>query len=327
LTGPAGISAGISTGLAPAIAAYCRNCRFALGERPGNYCPNCGQETASHPPSPGQQARHFFTEYMTPSGRLVRSLALLVFCPGELTRRYLAGRKRSYVPPLRLYFAASLIFFLAVKLFGAGNLVRSEAVDPGRDEAAATSAAGDDAKTGLQASRPGPIGNVKFDAGEGGWDAPFLATFKCSAKSVQCLKVRKYMQEKYGDAPLRVVAGQVRDRVMSYAPNALFAMLPVFALFTRVLYWRRRMTYGEHFIYAMHLHAFTFLILLAIALLPATIAEWLPLAGMIYFAVAMQRVFGGRWWATMLRYGLIGICYPVLLSFVILLTLAAAVFI
>jgi len=257
----------------------------------------------------------------------MRSLTLLVFRPGELTRRYLAGRKRSYVLPLRLYFGTSLLFFLVVKIFGAGNLVRNEAGDTVRDQSAAISMAESEPKTGLRISKPGPIGKVKFDAGEGGWDAPILATVKCSEDSLQCLKVRKYLQEKYGDAPLRVVAGQVRDRVIGYAPNALFAMLPVFALFTRVLYWRRRMIYGEHFVYAMHVHAFTFLLLLSIALLPAAIADWLPLAGMIYYAAAMQRVFGGRWWTTLLRYGVIGVGYPMLLSLAILLTLAAAVFI
>lgn len=307
--------------------AYCLNCNFVLGEKPGNYCPNCGQETARHPAPVGQLARRYVAEYLLPGGRFFRTLALLLFCPGELTRRYFAGRKRSYLLPLRLYFGASLVFFLVVKIFGAGNFVRNEAGSVARDQAAALSAAADNAKPGLKISKPGPIGNVKFDAGEGGWDAPFLANINCSKDSIQCLKIRAYMHDKYGDAPLRVVGAQVRDRVIGYAPNAMFALLPVFALFTWILYWRRRISYGDHFVYALHVHSFAFLLLLALAQLPAAVGDWLSLAGMVYFAVAMQRVFGGRKWATALRYAVIGICYPILLSIVILLTLAAAVLI
>ena len=303
--------------------AFCRNCNFFLGERPGNYCPHCGQETALKLPPARELVRRLAADIASPRGKLMRTLALLIFWPGELTRRYLAGRKRSYVLPLRLYFGASLVFFLVVKFFGAGSLVGSETGVPAGNAVAP----GNAPKSGLQFSKPGPIGKVRFDQGEGGWDAPFLETVKCSPTSVQCDKVRAYMHDKYGDSSLRVVGRQVRDRVIGYAPNALFALLPVFALFTRLLYWRRPMAYGEHLVYAMHVHAFSFLLLLSIALLPVAAAEWLYLAGMIYFAIAMRRVFGGRWWATLIRYALIGICYPLLLSLAILLTLAAAIFI
>jgi hypothetical protein len=308
-------------------AVYCRNCEYLLGEQPFLYCPNCGQETAVHAPPFRQLARRFVADYLSPRGRLARTLALLLFRPGELTRRYLSGRKGSYVRPLRLYFGASLIFFLTVRVFGPGNLVRNEAGRDAGPQNAATSASNAEPQPHFKITKPGPVAGVKFDAGEGGWDAPFLGNFQCGSNGVQCQKIRAYMREKYGDSPLRVVATQVRDRVMGYAPNAMFAMLPVFALFTRLLYWRRRLPYGEHFVYALHVHAFTFVLLLGMALLPAGLADWLSLAGMIYFAVAMQSVFGGRKWVTALRYALIGICYPVLLSIVILLTLAAAVII
>ena len=60
-------------------------------------------------------------------------------------------------------------------------------------------------------------------------------------------------------------------------------------------------------------HAFAFLLLLAIALANATIGELLYLAGAVSFWRAMWRVFGGRWWATALRFAAIGIVYLVVL--------------
>jgi hypothetical protein len=43
--------------------------------------------------------------------RLWRTLGLLLFRPGTLTRNYLEGRRARYVAPLRLFIAASVIFF------------------------------------------------------------------------------------------------------------------------------------------------------------------------------------------------------------------------
>lgn len=45
-------------------------------------------------------------------------------------------------------------------------------------------------------------------------------------------------------------------------PNAIFLTLPFFAMFTKLLYLRRGYYFGEHFVYALHIHAFTFFMML-----------------------------------------------------------------
>lgn len=303
---------------------YCRNCQFPLAYSSANFCPNCGQDTKDHPPSFWEFVHEFVGHYVAFEGRLVQTLGLLLFWPGELTRRYFAGLKVRYVLPLRLYISASLVFFIVVKLLGAGNLVKSP------DEAAAEAA-----KPPLYQSQDGTVRVGERGApaaritrlDEKQLEKPFVELLQCDPAPTQCNKLKQYLKEKYHDRPAAEVGRQVKDKVISLIPYALFLLMPVFALVTRLLYWRRKLVYGEHMVYALHVHAFSFVLLLAVSLASLGIAEWFWLAGLVYYWIAMQRVFGGRWWATGLRYLLIALGYPFLLSVTIFLTLVVAVFV
>ncbi|MEP7156465.1 MAG: DUF3667 domain-containing protein, partial [Betaproteobacteria bacterium] len=109
---------------------HCRNCQLPLGTASAHYCPNCGQETAPHPPSAGEFIHEFVGHYIALEGPLLRTLGLLFFRPGELTREYLQGRKRRYVLPLRLYLSISLVFFLVMGVIGAVDGTNMKFVRP-----------------------------------------------------------------------------------------------------------------------------------------------------------------------------------------------------
>src|SRR5258706_10458312 len=84
---------------------------------------------------------------------------------------------------------------------------------------------------------------------------------------------------------------QIRHKLISLAPYAAFLLLPVFALLTRVLYWRRGMLYGEHLVYALHIHAFAFFALLLLNLLPEKLVLLLVWAMFIYFFIGLLAFF------------------------------------
>jgi hypothetical protein len=99
----------------------------------------------------------------------------------------------------------------------------------------------------------------------------------------------------------------------------------MFALLTKLIYHRRGLYFGEHMVYALHLHAFTFFALLLMALLPKRPSELLFLAMLGYYFIAMQRFFGGRWWINVIRYGIIGWTHPILLMIVAGVVVSAVV--
>ena len=111
--------------------------------------------------------------------------------------------------------------------------------------------------------------------------------------------------------------------MIANVPYVLFLMLPLFAALTKLLYVGRGLYYGEHVVYALHIHAFTFFGLLIAALVPDFWTPWVLTAVAIYYFIAMKRFFGGGWFTTTLRYGVIATVYPVLLSFAALLVMIA----
>ena len=87
----------------------CPNCGRRHEAPPTPFCPGCGQETTLRPPTLGEFAQQFGGSYLSTEGALWRTLKLLLTRPGALTREYLAGRRRHYVLPLRLYLTASVV--------------------------------------------------------------------------------------------------------------------------------------------------------------------------------------------------------------------------
>ena len=135
----------------------CRNCGSLA---PGRYCAACGQETDIALPSAGRFLREAAGRYIAFDGRLWRSLHALLFRPGHLTREYVAGRRRRYVRPARLFVALSIALFAILRIAAGPSIV----VETTAPRAANTigSAAVDAEKGSLRVDRDF---NVRFDAG------------------------------------------------------------------------------------------------------------------------------------------------------------------
>ncbi|HEX4481913.1 MAG TPA: DUF3667 domain-containing protein [Rudaea sp.] len=133
--------------------------------------------------------------------------------------------------------------------------------------------------------------------------------------------------------------------LFSLLPQVLFVVMPLFALILKIFFIFRRRLYMEHLIIALHSHAFIFLSLLLITLMIAlkmwttTSAPWLatPIDWLIFFAgwwipiylfVMQKRVYKQGWIMTTVKFGVIGICYTIIISmgavFAALISIATA---
>ncbi|MEP6967902.1 MAG: DUF3667 domain-containing protein [Pseudomonadota bacterium] len=88
----------------------CANCGTPLA---GAYCHACGQLAEDFERSIGALLIEVFENVFHTDGRLLRTLPRLAIDPAGLTRDYLAGRRASQMPPLRLFLVVVLLFFLA----------------------------------------------------------------------------------------------------------------------------------------------------------------------------------------------------------------------
>lgn len=124
------------------------------------------------------------------------------------------------------------------------------------------------------------------------------------------------------------------QKVFDLLPGTMFVLLPVVALIFKFWYLFAKRYYIEHLIFALHNHAFIFVALL-LAFLFGLASEWLGNRGLgwassvlfwariatfiwipLYLLVSLRVVYRQGWLLTVLKYGVIGISYVLLLGMV-----------
>ncbi len=265
----------------------CLNCGHALDAPRPKYCPACGQETNLRPPTLGEFAQQFGGSMMAAEGALWRTLVLLFTKPGQLTLEYLAGRRRRYVLPLRLYLTISLIAFIALSLSATVNVAKA----PG-----SAILVTDDVNLsfGVGESRVGMRGGVFF--------CEHLPAWTCDR-----------LQRRF-DLDPKVVSREFEEfsqRFVGHWGSAMFALVPLFAMWVKLAWSKRRMRYTEHLVFALHLHSFWFAAIALMQILPGSLGAIPLLAIPVYALLATQRVYGGRWWATLARNVAVALAYGI----------------
>ncbi|MDP3225752.1 MAG: hypothetical protein Q8M96_21675, partial [Rubrivivax sp.] len=76
----------------------------------------------------------------------------------------------------------------------------------------------------------------------------------------------------------------------------------------------RRLRYTEHLVFALHLHAFWFLLLLLLLSEQAWLSGLATLAVPVYTFLALRRVYGGGWFVRLLIMALGALLYTVSIS-------------
>ena len=93
----------------------CLNCGTALS---GAYCSTCGQKAHVH-----RSVRGFFQDFVAGlfnfEGKIWRTLPMLAWCPGIMTRRYIAGERARFISPVALYLFTVFAMFAVLNFTGA----------------------------------------------------------------------------------------------------------------------------------------------------------------------------------------------------------------
>jgi len=245
-------------------------------------------------PTLGEFVQQFGGAYFSTEGALWRTLKLLLLKPGELTRQYLAGRRKHYVLPLRLYLTISLVTILLMRLV-----------------------AGTEVNFGLPSDLDLRKGEYTLlQAGEARGAGLKDGVFFCeNLPQWVCTRLKRRLDQ--DEAGLQREGRAIGERVIANLGAAMFVLLPGFALSLMLVYWNRRLRYTEHLVFALHLHAFWFVCLL-FTLLPVPWVSAVALALVpLYALAALKRVYGGRWAWRWLRAFVVSTAYGVALSFVL----------
>jgi hypothetical protein len=102
----------------------CLNCDHVVEER---YCPNCGQENTPSRQTFHHLFIHFFEDLTHYDNSFWRTIFYLFFKPAALTKAYMAGKRMSFLAPVRLYIFISFVTFLTISLFPTETVNNKEA--------------------------------------------------------------------------------------------------------------------------------------------------------------------------------------------------------
>ena len=303
----------------------CRNCGALADDA---YCPKCGQETLLRLPTLREFVREAAGRYVAFDGRLWRTVGSLVLRPGFLTREYLAGRRRRYIRPARLYLFATLIFFAVSRFYAEPG----EFIDTGRDASKRSSLPGK--AVNAPRSQDGPAGDRNAETTDperlsldDDFDVRLLPALAGAAPALQ----KRW--ERFNRLPRSEKMNQVLDGMLRYAPYAMFALLPAFALLLKLVYVGRRKRhphrprlYGEHMVFAAHNHALLFVVATAILVSPWRPVRFVLIAWiLIYLFASMRAVYGGGWTGIGLRAIALSFAYSILFALATATLLVAAV--
>ncbi len=217
----------------------CRNCGAALV---GAWCHACGQKRVSA----GERGlAHLlgeaFRKVTDLDGTLLRSLRLLLFSPGTLSREYLDDRRARYASPISLFLIANVLYFFAPALTDF-NLPFADQV-PGAM-----------ALQSLDPARPlSPerTRGLERSAGQlhSRWTAPLAA---------RQVAARAEVDPGYD---LHALARDYDNEAGIVGKVLMIVHVPILALALALAFVRQRRYFADHFVVA--LHVFTFVLLFA----------------------------------------------------------------
>jgi hypothetical protein len=98
----------------------CKNCEARLDDA---YCQVCGQKDVNFERPFYELFSEAVSEAVDLDGRAWRTVRTLFVQPGRLTGEFLAGRRRTYTSPLRLYLFISVSFFVLMAWIASRGLL------------------------------------------------------------------------------------------------------------------------------------------------------------------------------------------------------------
>jgi len=322
------LDAGRDVSLTETPAASCANCASPLF---GQYCANCGQRARDRMISLWELVEEASEILTSLDSRLWRTLGMLLFRPGRLTRDYLLGRRARYIPALRLFLGLSLLFFFLLALDTHFTIDTGEEagenlalqVQIGEEQQPAPAPDADTAErpvTAPEAGTPTPpaepqdakqeerCADIQVSWPEGmQWADRWLSTERVRAA---CEKIVADHGESFTRALLENI------------PAMMFIFVPLMAVVMKLLYPLTGRFYAEHLLFLVHYHAFFYLLLSVVLILgwlfdgellpqwPATLfvvfsTVYIP----VYLFRAMRMVYEQGRLATTCKYTLLGIAY------------------
>lgn len=283
----------------------CLNCG-TLHE--GRFCPNCGQSIEKI----NKPFKEFFLDILDSMSafdvRFWRSVKMMFTRPHKLSEEYLEGKRAKYMPPFKMYFFVSFIFFFVVNwkansgMDSGGNVVQA-------DSSAVYSSSIKDSIGGIiRATDADKTFSFLVDSLPeeiiGSPDS--LSSESKINKKKLVTNIEKRLKQILQDKSARKLFFQ---KALKYSSWMLFLLMPVFALLLMMLHWRRKKYYVSHLVFAVNMHTFIFLVLTILLLIQFEAKGLLFLLIPFYTVLSMKKFYNQPWGKTILKFFILTALY------------------
>ena len=271
----------------------CLNCGHQVEEY---FCTHCGQENLELKEDALHMIIHAVADYFHFESKFFGTMGPLLFKPGFLSQQFVAGKRITFIHPIRLYIFISIVFFLVIlssshqpdveiksRAAGTATLAEDSSTTAKEQEIRKTLKSlpmSERAKDSLvnEIMRDSVLTkkltdttaedtfytksdwlNTK-DATVADYEKRQLALPKAERDNLiqNYLNKKSIRMKNYPDAKERI-----QKQIFSNVPKLMFVLLPLFALILKLVYWTTRKYYYEHLIYSFHVHSALFLSVLA----------------------------------------------------------------
>jgi len=240
---------------------------------------------------------HFFYDITHFDSSFFHTVHHLLFKPGFLSKEYTAGRRASYLHPIRMYVFTSAVFFLLFfSIFSINLKSKTNINDPiplsGRGSYIAqvrTDLRKDSANPQLKATLAWLIDSSQLVTNKMlverdlvNVNINFTGERYRSREEYDSIQERLPAPERDGWLKRRLVRKQIdinekvredpdealhkfTESLLHRLPYMLFVSLPLFALILKLVYVRRKQFYfSDHGVFTIHLYIFSFLLLMVV---------------------------------------------------------------
>ena len=276
----------------------CLNCGTELHST-DKFCPECGQKKTDL----NLTFTHFVNEFLSNNfnvdSKIFRTLKVLVFYPGKLSKEFLEGKRSSYVTPVRLYLIISLVYFTVLSFTNIGGVKIHET---GREKDRVVF--GFDETDTTSVSELIAVDSISVS------DTVVPSSFENFLKS----KLKR-LQNKQGRKEFNAI-------LRSYISMGMFILIPLTALILLLLFYKNSF-YIQHLVFIIHLQSLMFIIFTFFNLL-SLIADWnvFAIINSLFFIflllVWIKKFYDLKWgkaiWKSILFIFLYGIVFIVFLA-------------
>lgn len=244
------------------------NCQSCGAEQSGNYCTVCGEERLTPKlRSSSYLMKSFFTELTDIDGKFWFTTKNLILHPGQIDYDYSIGRRNIYIKPVTLFLMINVLFVMLSSLTD--------------------------------------------------FYIKFSAQIELQAYSTI---IRPHVLDYVASTGLALneFSQQYDQLVKLLARSLIIIQVPIFAIFLALICYRKNYYFGDYITFSLNYHSW-FLLLMIVIIYPDYPIRWinetelLPFkipsiwrylltgAVLIYFSIAIQRMFRFSWLQTLLR--------------------------